>query len=291
LWYFCRFLLHDLISTGGRPEKQSINKMSSNIIESSAFLSAIVESSDDAIIGKSLDGTILSWNGGAEHLYQYSAEEAVGRSISLIIPPERDGELERILERIGRGERVHRLETVRVRKDGTRLEVSITISPIKDGSGQTVGASAIARDITRQKLLEQERAALREEVIRAQELLLAELSTPLIPIKEGIVVLPLIGAMTEKRAGQMLSALLEGITARCPHTAIIDITGVSTVDTQVASALVNAAAAVKLMGTEVVITGIRGRVAQTLIGLGVDLGGIVTRRNLQGGIDYAERSR
>jgi PAS domain S-box-containing protein len=262
--------------------------MPTDTLESSAFLSAIVESSDDAIIGKTLEGTILSWNAGAERLYQYSAEEAIGRNISLIIPPERDRELERILQRIGRGERVHHLETVRVRKDGTRLDVSVTISPIRDAEGKIIGASAITRDITERKLSEQERASLREELIRTQELLLAELSTPLIPIKEGIVVMPLVGAMNEKRAGQMLSVLLEGIKERCPHTAIIDITGVSTVDTQVASALINAASTVKLMGTEVVITGIRGRVAQTLIGLGVDLSGIVTRRNLQSGIDYAE---
>jgi len=98
----------------------------------------------------------------------------------------------------------------------------------------------------------------------------------------------LIGAMNDRRAAQMLTALLEGVRERCPRFVIIDITGVSTIDTQVATALISAAAAVKLMGTEVVITGIRGRVAQTLIGLGVDLTGIVTRRNLQSGIEYAE---
>ena len=262
--------------------------MPSSPIESSAFLSAIVESSGDAIIGKTLEGTILSWNRGAEQLYQYSAEEAVGRNISLIIPPEREGELQRILARITRGERVEHYETERVRKDGVRLDVSVTISPIRDAKGEVIGASAVARDISERKLIEKERAALREEVISAQELLLAELSTPLIPIKEGIVVMPLIGAMNERRAAQMLTTLLEGVKERCPRFAIIDITGVSTVDTHVASALINAAAAVKLMGTEVVITGIRGRLAQTLIGMGVDLGGIVTRRNLQEGIDYAE---
>lgn len=259
-----------------------------NTIEASAFLSAIIESSDDAIVGKTLDGTILSWNSAAERLYQYSAEEAVGRNISLIIPPEGEGELERILKRIERGERVEHHETVRVRKDGVRLEVSITVSPIKNIEGKVIGASAITRDITERKLIEKERASLQAEVIRTQKLLLEELSTPLIPIKEGIVVMPLIGAMNDLRAGQMLTTLLEGIRERCPRFAIIDITGVSTVDTQVASALINAAAAVKLMGTEIIITGMRGRVAQTLIGLGVDLTGIVTRRNLKSGIDYAE---
>src|SRR5215210_764477 len=176
-------------------------------IESSAFLSAIVESSDDAIIGKTLDGTIISWNAGAERLYQYSAEEAIGRNISLIIPPEREGELEHILARIGRGERVQHLETVRVRKDGVRLDVSLSVSPIKNNEGKIIGASAIARDITERKLFEKERASLREEFIHTQELLLAELSTPLIPIKEGIVVMPLIGAVNDRRAAQMLTAL------------------------------------------------------------------------------------
>jgi PAS domain S-box-containing protein len=117
-------------------------------------LAAIVESSDDAIIGKTLDGVIVSWNRGAERLYGYTTEEVTGRPISLLAPPDRAEEIDRILERIRRGNRITQFDTVRVRKDGTPLEVSVSISPIKDASSRIVGASIIARDITERKRLE-----------------------------------------------------------------------------------------------------------------------------------------
>ena len=117
-------------------------------------LAAIVESSDDAIIGKTLDGVIVSWNRGAERLYGYTAEEVTGRPISLLAPPDRADEIDHIVERIRRGNRIAQFDTVRVRKDGSRLEVSVSVAPIKDVSGRIVGASTIARDITERKRLE-----------------------------------------------------------------------------------------------------------------------------------------
>ena len=126
--------------------------------EAARILAAIVESSDDAIIGKNLDGTILTWNAGAERMYGYSAAEMIGRSIAIVIPPDRAGELEAILERIRNGERVPAYETARVTKDGRRLDVSLLVSPIRDARGQIVGASAIARDITERKRSEQARS-------------------------------------------------------------------------------------------------------------------------------------
>ncbi|HYE99321.1 MAG TPA: PAS domain S-box protein, partial [Planctomycetota bacterium] len=111
-------------------------------------LAAIVESSSDAILAKTLDGTITSWNPAAERLYGYTAPEAVGRSVGLIIPPDRHAELRRILERIARGERIEPFETLRRRKDGQSVDVSLTVSPLRDASGKIVGASSIARDIT-----------------------------------------------------------------------------------------------------------------------------------------------
>src|ERR1700722_10140744 len=127
---------------------------------------SIVESSDDAIISKNLDGIITSWNQGAERVFGYTAEEAVGRHIMLIIPADRRGEETTILERIKRGERVDHFETVRVRKDGKTLDISLTISPVKDGAGRVVGASKVARDVTDEKRIER---ALRdsEERFRA----------------------------------------------------------------------------------------------------------------------------
>src|SRR5690606_36428714 len=111
-------------------------------------LSAIVESADAAIIGKDLEGTITSWNRGAERLYGFTAEEVVGRNIKLLAPPEREEEIDRILETIRRGNAVEHIETMRVRKDGRVLHVSVTVSPIHDREGTIVGASAIARDVT-----------------------------------------------------------------------------------------------------------------------------------------------
>src|ERR1700730_12932279 len=104
-------------------------------------LAAVVESSDDAIISKTLDGTITAWNHGAQKVFGYSATEAIGQSMRLLIPPERDSEESDILARIGRGESVEHIEPIRVRKDGKRIDVSATISPIKDSSGSIVGAS------------------------------------------------------------------------------------------------------------------------------------------------------
>jgi PAS domain S-box-containing protein len=111
-------------------------------------LAAVVESSDDAIIGQSLDGTIFAWNSGAGKLFGYSLLEAEGKLIQMLLPPERANEESEILDRIRQGVRVKHFETVRVRKDGTSVPVSVTISPIRDKSGAIIGASQIARDIT-----------------------------------------------------------------------------------------------------------------------------------------------
>jgi PAS domain S-box-containing protein len=132
--------------------------------EARSRLAAIVESSDDAIISKNLDGTIVTWNAGAERIYGYSAAEATGQPISLIVPPDRRDELQAILEKMGRGEAVYHIETVRVRKGGQRIDVSLTVSPIKDGSGRIVGASAIARDITEQKRSNEEARAMTQQL-------------------------------------------------------------------------------------------------------------------------------
>ena len=119
--------------------------------EARGELAAIVESSDDAIIGKSLDGTIRSWNAGAQRIFGYTAAEAVGRPITLIVPPDRLDEERSILARLVRGERLEHYETVRLARDGRRLDISLTVSPISDGHGRIVGASKVARDVTGRK--------------------------------------------------------------------------------------------------------------------------------------------
>jgi PAS domain S-box-containing protein len=128
--------------------------------ERKATLAAIVESSDDAIISKDLNGVITTWNTGAERIFGYAAQEVIGQSVTILVPPDRVDEERGILERIRRGERLHHIETVRRRKDGTLLDISLTVSPIIDESGNAVGASKVARDISERKRAED---ALREK--------------------------------------------------------------------------------------------------------------------------------
>ncbi len=127
--------------------------------EARLHLAAIVSSSEDAILSKDLDGTITSWNAAAERMYGYSAQEIVGQAVTLLFPPDRQSEFVEIMERIRRGERVEHYETTRLRKDGSLLSVSVTVSPIKESHGTIIGASAIARDISKRKELEEQREA------------------------------------------------------------------------------------------------------------------------------------
>jgi len=140
------------------------------------YLAAIVDSTDDAVIGKTLDGTIISWNNGAERIYGYAADEVIGQAISIIIPPDRSDELLSILSRIARGERIDHYLTKRVRKGGDVIDVSVTISPVQDATGKIVGASAIARDVTAQAKATKEALRIREEFISVAA---HELRTPL----------------------------------------------------------------------------------------------------------------
>jgi PAS domain S-box-containing protein len=127
------------------------------------YLAALVESADDAIIGKSLEGIVTSWNQGAEKLFGYTASEIIGKSITILIPPENSDEEPRILARIRRGEQIEHYETQRVRKDGSIVDVALTVSPIHGRNGAIIGASKIARDITERKKSEERREeALRE---------------------------------------------------------------------------------------------------------------------------------
>src|SRR4051794_29266205 len=128
--------------------------------ELQARLAAIVATSDDAIVSKNLDGVILSWNAAAERIFGYTADEIIGKPILILLPPERQDEENTILSKIRRGERVDHFETIRVRKDGRRIDISVTVSPIHDASGKVIGASKIARDITEYKQLVKEREHL-----------------------------------------------------------------------------------------------------------------------------------
>ncbi|HYY98909.1 MAG TPA: PAS domain S-box protein [Pyrinomonadaceae bacterium] len=409
-----------------------------------ARLAAIVDSSEDAILSKTLDGTITSWNAAAERLYGYAAEEVVGREIFVIAPPELHGQVKEILARLRAGEGGFRGETVRVRKDGSRVDVAVTVSPIRNAAGEVVGGSTIARDITEIKrakgelarrvrqaavgadvgralaeggvslrgalqrcceavvrhldaafarvwtlepggdvlelqasagmythtngahgrvpvgkfkigliaaerqphltnsvvgdprvgdqewarsegmvafagypLLVEDRLAgvlamfsrerLPEDTIealssvanviaqgierrRAEEALaellsereqtIEEVSTPVVPVLEGVLVLPLIGSLDTRRAERATRAALAEVTRQGARVLILDITGARIVDSHAVGRLTNLVQALKLVGAEAYVTGIGAQVAQTLVGLGLDVQGLRTFRTL-----------
>jgi PAS domain S-box-containing protein len=146
--------------------------------EAALRLAAIIQSSDDAIVGKDLDGTITSWNDGAERIFGYLAEEVIGKPIMILIPPDRQKEEEAIIGRIRRGERVQHYETIRQRKNGSLIDVSLTVSPLRNAQGKVIGASKIARDITEHKRSEAQIINLaREAEHRTKNILSTVLAT------------------------------------------------------------------------------------------------------------------
>jgi len=180
--------------------------------EARARLAAIVESSDDAIIGQTMDGIITSWNNAAVRLYGYSSDEAIGNPITITVPPDRMAEVNDYLSRVRMGERAGHIETVRVRKDGSRIDVSVTVSPIRDESGNIIGLSKIARDITERRRFEAElwRKNIELEIAsRAKDAFLAsmshELRTPLNSIIgfTGTLLMKLPGDLTNDQERQL----------------------------------------------------------------------------------------
>ena len=190
-------------------------------------LAAIVDSSDDAIVSKSLDGVIMSWNRGAERMFGWTAAEAVGRHITLIIPTERHAEETEVLARLRRGESIDHFETIRVAKDGRLLNISLTVSPLKDSTGRVIGASKIARDITERRRVEDERDRALAEAERARdeaeaanrakdELIATvshELRTPLNSIL-GYARMLQSGSLDDARAAHALTVIIRSATTQ-----------------------------------------------------------------------------
>ncbi|NOT25488.1 MAG: PAS domain S-box protein [Acidobacteria bacterium] len=199
--------------------QRGIERSKSGQFQTARLLASIVESSDDAIISKSLDGIIQSWNASAERLFGYTAQQAVGRHISLVIPPDRLAEEDRIVASLKAGERIDHFETERIRSDGRRIFVSLTISPLRDDEGTVIGASKIVRDITGQREAEHQLRRLAEDLSEADRrkneflaMLAHELRNPLAPISHAARALRMSGdrdtvqaaaAMLERQMGQM----------------------------------------------------------------------------------------
>ncbi len=171
------------------------------------MLAAIVDSSDDAILSKTLDGTILSWNKGAERIYGYTAEEVIGRHVSILVPEGRPDEIPNILDRLRRGERIDHFETVRRKKDGTLIHVSLSVSPLSDEKGQIIGASAISRDVTEHNRFREERNFLASIVDSSEDAVLSkDLNGTILSWNKGAE--RLYGYTLEEMVGRHVSVLV-----------------------------------------------------------------------------------
>ena len=176
--------------------------------EAGQRLAAIVESSDDAILSKNLDGIIMSWNRGAERLFGYSADEMIGKSVTILIPAERQDEEPHILGRIRRGERIEHYETVRLRKDGSLVDISLSVSPVKDAAGKVIGASKIARDITERK-----QAQARQDMLTRE---LHHRTKNLFAVVQSVVSRSFAGKHTVKDAETAVKNRLRSLRRRTP---------------------------------------------------------------------------
>lgn len=244
----------------------------------------IVTNAPDPIGFATLDGT-LTYANPAYHTFT-GYDDLIGMHITDLVPPEiREFVMSVIIE--GTKNDVLRGVAPFQRADGTVVNTNSTHALVCDANGQPQGIVGLFRDLTEQQRAEAEREQLQQQVIDAQQAAIRELSTPLIPIADEVVIMPLIGTIDSRRAQQVLEALLEGVAHHQADLAILDITGVHMVDTQVAQSLMQAARAVRLLGAQVMLTGIQPQIAQTLVHLGVDLREIITRGSLQAGIQYA----
>ncbi|HJZ48543.1 MAG TPA: PAS domain S-box protein [Roseiflexaceae bacterium] len=248
-----------------------------------AQLQTAIEASIDGIAILDQHGVYRFMNMAHATIHGYERpEELIGQSWTAVVPenllPWYQQECMPQLYRDGSWRNV----VVSKRRDGSLHPTDTALTVLEDG-----GLVCVVRDVTEQKQIEEDRVRLQNEIIQTQAAMLVELSTPLIPIDNNVMVMPLIGTLDSRRAQQVIDALLAGVAESRTQVAIVDITGVSVVDTQVANALIRAAQSVKLLGAQVVLTGIRPEVAQTLVGLGADLTGLITRSSLQSGIAYA----
>jgi PAS domain S-box-containing protein len=248
------------------------------------LLETLVDNSPDGVLVVSREGEVSYANQAMHTLLGYE-EALVGQQIQaqLATPQE---ELAAIGQQISTNGSWSGILGYR-RRDGGVVQCHGSSFLIKHSDDDLGVIASVVRDLTEQQRAEKERITLQEQVIAAQQAALRELSTPLIPIAEGVVAMPLIGSIDSGRAQMVVEELLRGVAINRATTAIVDITGVPVVDTQVAGALVRAAQAVELLGAHVLLTGIRPEVAQTLVGIGVNLGSIITRSTLQDGITFA----
>ena len=259
-------------------------------LESELSFRLLVQSVKDyAIIMLDPEGRVASWNEGAQNFKGYQAEEIIGKNFSVFYPPEdiRSGKPEKELKLAAEQGRFED-DGWRVRKDGSKFWANVVITALRDADGKLRGFGKVTRDLTERKRMDEalaQKAANDALARRSQEIL--DISTPVVQVWEGIILAALIGSLDSQRTQQLMEKLLEGIVETRSTVAIVDITGVPSVDTQTGRHLVETMSAVRLLGADVILTGVRPAIAQTLVHLGIDLGEVTTRPSLAGGLRTA----
>lgn len=249
----------------------------------SELLRSLLDDSPLIIYAKDLEGRYLFSNRNALAFVGLSWNQLAGKTDYEFFPKDLADEFSTTDRLVAEaGTMSAREETMRL-QDGLHHFVT-TKFPLRDGRGQIQAVASVSADITVYKRAEEENRRLQDEIIRVQEMSLRALSTPLLPIAMGVVVMPLIGNVDRGRAQRVVETLLDGIVRHEATTVILDVTGVPVVDTEVANALVMTARAVRLLGARVILTGIQPSIAQTLVGMGADLNGVITEGTLESGI-------
>jgi PAS domain S-box-containing protein len=271
----------ETISRALKPSSQTAPRARPEV-ENMELLQLLIETvADYSIIMLDPSGNVLSWNPTAERLKGWKAEEIVGQHFSRFYPPEdvqrgkTDMEL-RVAAEQGRFED----EGWRVRKDGTRFWANVVITALRDAQGQVRAFGKVTRDMT-------ERRAAEEKIRKQTQELLDMATVPVVQVWDGIVLVPLIGTLDSQRTQQLMDRVLNRVMETSSPVAILDITGVPAIDTQTAQHLIEAVSAVRLLGSDVVLTGVRPVIAQTLVHLGIDLTNITTRASLAAGLRLA----
>jgi methyl-accepting chemotaxis protein len=250
------------------------------------YLKSIVDAINrsNAVCEFDLDGTIIRANDNFLSLMGYELEEIVGKHHRIFVDPDyaRSAEYDEFWKTLGRGEYTA-AEYRRLGKSGREIWLQATYNPVFDADGNPVSVIKFATDVTERKEV--------EALIDKQQHLLTELSTPTMELFDGIILMPLVGSIDGERATQLISNLLDAIAKHEAEVAILDLTGVPIIDTDVARHILKAVAASKMLGSNVIITGMKPGGAQTLVQLGIDLSHITTKGTLKSGIDEAFRKQ
>jgi rsbT co-antagonist protein RsbR len=264
-------------------------KPSSDQLSEETYRLLVDSVKDYAIIMVNPQGIVSSWNEGAHRIKGYTADEIIGKHLSVFYTPEdiRNGKTEKELA-IAAKEGRFEDDGWRVRKGGSKFWANVVITALYNEDGNLRGFAKVTRDMTERKAAEEalaQKAASEALSRRAQEIL--EISTPVVQVWEGIILAPIIGTLDSQRTQQLTEKILNGIVDTRSTVALVDITGVPAVDTQTARHLIESITAVRLLGADVILTGIRPAIAQTLVHLGIDLAGVTTRSSLSAGLRTA----